>query len=154
MEAGLIYVEVEYEGLPGQCFYCKKTGHIAKECPRKMNSKVRVEKDKGQVVRQETTWVEGHNTIKGDEKEKAKANAQTLVLGCKNRLQQQEGNTTIPHVRLGNCFEELQEEEGLQQYQRTINVEEVVVCIPDVKLNNAKVSRENDMCSPSPLGKV
>ena len=41
MEARLIDVEVEYEGLPVQCFYCKKKGHIAKECPRKINSKVR-----------------------------------------------------------------------------------------------------------------
>ena len=75
------------------------------------------------------------------------------MLGRKNRLQQ-EGNTIMPYVRLRNSFETLQEEEGLLQDQRTINVEEVVVCIPDVKLNNAKVSRENDMCSPSPLGKV
>ena len=97
--------------------------------------------------------MKGHRTIKGAEKEKAKTNAWTLVLGiCKNRLQQ-EGNTTMPHVRLGNSFEALQEEEGLLQDQRTINVEEVVVCTPDAKLNSAKVNRENDMSSPSSPGK-
>ena len=84
MEAGQIDVEVEYEGLPSQCFYYKKKGYIAKECPRKINGKVRVERDKGQVIRQENTGVEGHSTIKGAKKEKAKANAWTLVLGCKN----------------------------------------------------------------------
>ena len=59
----------------------------------------------------------------------------------------------MPHVRLGNSFEALQEEEGLLQDQRTINVEDVVVCTPDAKLNSAKVSRENVMRSPSPPGK-
>ena len=52
VEAGLIDVAVEYEGLPGQCFYCKKKGHIARECPRKINGNVRVGKDKGHVPRQ------------------------------------------------------------------------------------------------------
>ena len=66
---------------------------------------------------------------------------------------QQEGNITISHVRLANNFEALQEEEGLLQDQRTINVEEVVVCTPDAKLNSAKVNRENDMSSPSSPGK-
>ena len=34
-ELGLTVVKVVYEGLPGQCFICKQTGHLAKECPRK-----------------------------------------------------------------------------------------------------------------------
>ena len=65
VDAELIDVEVEYEGLHGECFYCKKKGHIAKECPKKINSNTRVEKEKGQVVRQENIGVEGHSTIKG-----------------------------------------------------------------------------------------
>ena len=31
VEARLIDVEVEYEGLPGQCFYCKKISHVMKD---------------------------------------------------------------------------------------------------------------------------
>ena len=34
-ELGLTVVKVVYEGLPGQCFICKQTGRLAKECPRK-----------------------------------------------------------------------------------------------------------------------
>ena len=75
VEAGLIDVAVEYEGLPGQCFYCKKKGHIARECPRKINGNVRVGKDKGHVARQENIGVNGQNTLNGAEKEKANADA-------------------------------------------------------------------------------
>ena len=35
-ELGLTVVKVVFEGLPGQCFICKQTGHLAKECPRKI----------------------------------------------------------------------------------------------------------------------
>ena len=34
-ELGLTVVKVVYEGLPGQCFICKQTGHLGKECPHK-----------------------------------------------------------------------------------------------------------------------
>ena len=47
VEARLIDVVVEYKGFPSQCFYCKMKGHIAKECPRKINGNGRVRKDKG-----------------------------------------------------------------------------------------------------------
>ena len=59
---------------------------------------------------------------------------------CKNRLQE-EGNTTMPHVRLRNSFDASQEDEGLQQVQRIISVEEVVVCTPDAMLNSVNFNR-------------
>ena len=86
VEVGLINLAVEYEGLPGQCFYCKKKGHIAKECPRKINGNGRVGKDKGQVARQENIGVKYQNTLNGVVKEKANTYSWTLVLGRKNRL--------------------------------------------------------------------
>ena len=78
----------------------------------------------------------GQNTLNGAEKEKANADAWTLVLGQKNRLPQ-EGNTTMPHVKLRNSFEALLEEEDLLQNQRANNVEEVVVCTPDALLGKS-----------------
>ena len=60
----------------------------------------------------------------------------------------------MPYVRLRNSFETLQEEEGLLQDQRTIKIEEVVVCTLDAMLNNAKVSRKKFMSSPFPPLKV
>ena len=152
VEARLIDVEVEYEGLPGQCFYCKKNGHMAKECPRKINNNVKREKLKGPIAKQEKTGVARQSTLNGAENVKANANVWTLVSGCKNGLQQ-EGNTATPHVDLRNRFEVLQEEEVLLQDQRTTNVEEVVACTPDVFLNNTHLSQENVMSSPSSIGK-
>ena len=69
-------------------------------------------KDKGQVARQENIGAKYQNTLNGVVKEKANTDSWTLVLGRKNRLQQ-EGNTTMPHVRLKNSFEALLEEEDL-----------------------------------------
>ena len=52
VEARLIDVAVEYEGLLDQCFYCKK------ECPKKINGNMRLRQHKGQVARQENIGVE------------------------------------------------------------------------------------------------
>ena len=152
VEARLIDVEVEYEGLPGQCFYCKKNGHMAKECPRKINNSVKREKLKGPIGKQEKTRVARQNTLNEAENVKANANVWSLVLGRKNGLQQ-EGNTATPQVVLRNRFAVLQEEGVTLQDQRTTNVEEVVACTPDVLLNNTHLSQENVMSSPSSIGK-
>ena len=47
----------------------------------------------------------------------------------------------MPHVRLRNSFDASQEDEGLQQVQRIISVEEVVVCTPDAMLNSVNFNR-------------
>mgnify|MGYP000447462620 FL=1 len=54
----------------------------------------------------------------------------------------------MAHIGLRNNFEILQEEDLLHD-QRTINVEEVVVCTPDVMLNCEKLNKENVISSPS-----
>ena len=55
-ELGLTVVKVVYEGLPGQCFICKQTGHLAKECPRKIGKGSSGPRPSGKV-----------GTTKGDE---------------------------------------------------------------------------------------
>ena len=59
----------------------------------------------------------------------------------------------MSHVKLRNSFEALLEEEDLIHNQRANNVEEVVVCTPDVLLNNTHLRQENVMSSPSSIGK-
>ena len=152
VEARLIDVEVEYEGLSGQCFYCKKKGHIAKECARKINSNVRGEKVKGSSTKQETIRVTRSNTLNGAEKAKTNVNGWNLVLGPKNGLQR-EVNTDTSHVDLRNCFEVFQEEEDLAQDPSKAIVEEVVACTPEVLLKSAMLKQEFVMSPPSCIGK-
>ena len=152
VEARLIEVEVEYEGLPGQCFYCKKKGHIAKECARKINSNVRGEKVKGSSTKQETISETRSNTLNGAEKAKTNVNGWNLVLGPKNGLQR-EVNTDTSHVDLRNRFEVLQEEEDLAQDPSKAIVEELVACTPKVLLKSAMLIHEIVMNSPSSIGK-
>ena len=40
-------------------------GHIAKECPRKINSNIRGEKVKGLIAKQEKTGVARQSTLNG-----------------------------------------------------------------------------------------
>ena len=152
VEARLIDVEVEYEGLPVQCFYCKKKGHIAKECPRKINSKVRGEKVTGPLAKQEMIRETRSSTLNGAENVNINANGWTRVLGRKTGLQC-ELNTDTFHVDVRNHFEVLQEEEDLPQDPRKTIVEEVVACTPEVLLKSATPRQESTMSSPSSIDK-
>ena len=152
VEGRLIDVEVEYEGLPGQCFYCKRKGHIAKECPRKINRNVRGEKDTGLLDKQEPIRESRLSNLIGAEKANNSANGWTRVSGRKNGLQR-EVNTNTPHADLRNRFEVLQEEEDLAQDSKKTIVEEVVVCTPEVMLKSGTLRQESTMGSPSSIGK-
>ena len=152
VEGRLIDVEVEYEGLPGQCFYCKRKGHIAKECPRKINRNVRGEKDTGLLDKQEPIRESRLSNLIGAEKANNSANGWTRVSGRKNGLQR-EVNTNTPYTDLRNRFEVLQEEEDLAQDSKKTIVEEVVVCTPEVMLKSGTLRQESTMGSPSSIGK-
>ena len=133
-------------------FLCKKKGHIAKEFPRKINSKVRGEKVMGPLAKQEMIRETRSSTLNGAEKVNISANGWTRVLGRKTGLQR-ELNTDMFQVDVRNHFKVLQEEEDLAQDPRKTIVEEVVACTPEVLLKSATVRQESTMSSPSSIGK-
>ena len=81
------------------------------------------------------------STLNGVEKAKTSANGWTLVLGCKNGLQQ-EVNRDTSHVDTRNHFEVLHEEGDLAQDPRTTIVKDVVACTPEILLKDAILKQE------------
>ena len=61
-EGDFIEQKVEFAGLPGQCFYCRQMGHLAKNCPRR-NIKLGEKKRCCEYCKQE-----GHEADKCQEK--------------------------------------------------------------------------------------
>ena len=142
-EGEYIEKKVEFAGIPGQCFYCRQMGHLAKDCPRR---KVKSNEEKrrcdyckkhGHEVdncqEKVTTECMGTCTQKGKEKVEGQWIGVKANYGCKS-------GTMVPQETCltQNIYNVLNVEDDMQ--------EKLAPTIDAVR-NNVATTQTNDACA-------
>ena len=142
-EGEYIEQKVEFAGIPGQCFYCRQMGHLAKDCPRR---KVKSNEEKrrcdyckkhGHEVdncqEKVTTECMGTGTQKGKEKVEGQWISVKANHGCKSRTV-----VTQETCLTQNIYNVLNVEDDMQ--------EKLAPTIDAVR-NNVATTQTNDACA-------